>query len=229
MKKQIIYSVEDDESLRQLISYAVKNEGYDIESFENAEDLLLALDKNLPQLILLDIMLPKMDGIEALKIIRQKYKNVNIKIIMLTAKNSEIAKVTGLDSGADDYVTKPFSVLELIARIKANLRKYTVDTDDDELQFLGIKLNLKTRIVKIDNTEISLTLKEFDLLKLLMQNTNTVIEREKIITEIWGYEFFGETRTVDIHIKNLRAKFGKYADCIMSVRGVGYSLKEITL
>lgn len=226
--KQLIYSVEDDESIRELIKYALINEGFEVAVFENAEDMLKALEDAPPQLILIDIMLPKMNGIEALKFIREKYKSVNIKIIMLTAKNSEISKVSGLNDGADDYVTKPFSVLELIARIKANLRKFSIDViDGGTFSFSGICLNTLNRTVTVDGTDVSLTYKEFELLLTLIKNAGVILEREKLLKEIWGYEYFGESRTVDIHIKNLRTKLGKYSECIQSVRGAGYILKEI--
>lgn len=226
MSKQLIYSVEDDESIRDLINYALTNEGYEVVSFADAEDMLNQLSIRIPELILLDIMLPGIDGIQTLKLIREKYKNINIRIIMLTAKNNEISKISGLNSGADDFITKPFSVLELIARIKANLRKFSIDVANDTLSMSGIQLNTKTRSVSIDGKNINLTLKEYELLKFLLNNVNNAISRETLINEIWGFEYFGDTRTVDIHIKNLRAKLENYSDCIVSIRGIGYILKE---
>ncbi|MCL2675137.1 MAG: response regulator transcription factor [Firmicutes bacterium] len=221
----LIYSVEDDTSIRELVNYALTNTGYEVVSFDTAEALLSALETRLPDLIILDIMLPAMDGIEALKTIRTKYKNVGIKIIMLTAKANEINKITGLDSGADDYITKPFSVLELTARIKAHLRKYSAATTDGALAFGGLSLNPSARAVTSDGEPVTLTYKEFELLQHFMKNAETVIAREDFLRDVWGDEYFGDSRTVDIHIKNLRAKLKNNGDCIVSVRGVGYVLK----
>jgi len=224
----LIYNAEDDASIRELIGYALASAGYEIVSFETAEEMLSALDKRLPDLIILDVMLPAMDGIEALKIIRSKYKNVGIKIIMLTAKTSEVNKITGLDSGADDYITKPFSVLELVARVKAQLRKFTLSASGDTISFGGMCLNTASRTVISDGEEITLTYKEFEILQILLKSAGNVVARESILKEIWGYDYFGDSRTVDIHIKNIRAKLGDNGSCIVSVRGVGYVLKEKT-
>lgn len=228
MDKPLIYIVEDDENIRELVKYALSNEGFEVVAFENAEDMLAAAKSRLPRLIVLDIMLPGMDGLEALKEIRSDNKNVNIRVIMLTAKNGEINKVRGLDAGADDYLTKPFSVLELTARVRANLRKYSVNLANDILSFSQIKLNLNTREVFTGDKKISLTLKEFELLKALMQSAGNVVERENLLLEVWGYGYIGETRTLDIHIKTLREKLGEYGDCIVTIRGVGYILKEFS-
>ncbi|MDR2090990.1 MAG: response regulator transcription factor [Clostridiales bacterium] len=223
--KQLIYGVEDDESLRELIKYTLTNDGYEALMFANAEDCLEAFDKRQPSLLLLDIMLPGMDGMEALKIIREKYKNLNVKIIMLTAKNSEINKISGLNGGADDYMTKPFSVLELTARIKAHLRQRAVSVGGGVIEFAGIGLNAASREARAGGEPLNLTYLEFELLKILLENAGTVLERERLLREIWGMEYFGESRTVDIHIKNLRAKMGGYGACIVSARGLGYVLK----
>jgi two-component system alkaline phosphatase synthesis response regulator PhoP len=146
---------------------------------------------------------------------------------MLTAKNSEINKVTGLNSGADDYMTKPFSVLELVARVKANLRKYAVGISEEILSLKNLKINIASRETFINGNKINLTFKEFELLKILMQNLNSVIEREKLLERVWGYDYFGQTRTLDIHIKTLREKLGEYGDCIVTVRSVGFMLKAL--
>lgn len=222
----LIYNVEDDESIRELIYYALTNAGYEVVSFDIAEAMLSALEKRIPDLITLDIMLPGMDGIEALKIIRAKYKNVGIKILMLTAKTSELNKISGLELGADDYITKPFSTLELTARIKAHLRKYSTVANDGSLSFGGLWLNPSARAVTSDGEAVTLTYKEFDILHILMKNAGTVVAREELLRDLWGGEYFGESRTVDIHIKNLRAKLKTNGDCIVSVRSVGYALKE---
>lgn len=222
MNKYLIYSAEDDDTIRDLVVYAAKSEGFQIKAFTDAEGLLSECEKRMPDLIILDIMLPGMDGLDALKIFREKFKSSDTHIIMLTAKVSEINKVTGLDAGADDYITKPFSVLELMARIRANFRKKTAGTG--ELKINSLVLNQEARIVRSKDKKINLTQKEFELLKFLMQNAGVVIEREALVREIWGHEYFGETRTVDIHIKNLRDKLGDESDTIQSVRGVGYIL-----
>jgi two-component system alkaline phosphatase synthesis response regulator PhoP len=225
MEKQLIFIVEDDESIRELLSYALAGEGYAVCSFGSAEAMLEAFKEKIPKLILLDIILPDMDGIELLKYVRSEYKNLNIKILMLTAKNSEINKVTGLNAGADDYITKPFSVLELAARVKANLRMYAVEISDEILSLKNLKINAATRETFIDGNKINLTFKEFELLKILMQNLDNIVGREKLLEKVWGYEYFGQTRTLDIHIKTLREKLGGYGDCIVTVRGVGFMLR----
>jgi two-component system alkaline phosphatase synthesis response regulator PhoP len=225
MKKQLLFIVEDDASIRDLVSYALTCEGYEVRAFESAESALCAFKERIPKLILLDIMLPEMDGIGMLEYIRSEYKNLNIKVIMLTAKNSEINKIGGLNSGADDYVTKPFSVLELIARVKANLRKYAVEISEEILSFKDLKISIAGREVFIGENKINLTYKEFELLKILMENLNNVVEREKLLERIWGYEYFGQTRTLDIHINTLREKLGEYGDCVVTARGVGFMFK----
>jgi len=224
MKKQLIYIAEDDESIKELISYAIVNEGYDVMAFSNADALLLECEKIVPDLMLLDIMMAGTDGIEALKIFRQKYKSAGTAIIMLTAKSSEINKIAGLDAGADDYITKPFSVLELMARIRANLRKKIALIEDTKIKVNSIILNQESRIVLLEGNKITLTNKEFELLKFLMLSAGNVIDRELLLKEIWGYEYFGETRTIDIHMKNLREKLGIAGEAIQSVRGIGYVL-----
>jgi two-component system alkaline phosphatase synthesis response regulator PhoP len=218
-----IYCVEDDAPIRELTSYALKSEGFAVEAFETAEALLLRCGTGLPDLILLDIMLPGLDGIEALKTLRQKYKSAALKIIMLTAKTSESYKVNGLDSGADDSITKPFSILELIARVKAHLR--TVKKDAAVLEAGGVILNAKSREVRAGGCAVALTAKEFELLRYLMLNSGEVLSREELVKNVWGFEYFGESRTVDIHIKNLREKLGSSGGSIQSVRGVGYIFK----
>ena len=226
MERKSIYSVEDDGPIRELIAYALKSEGYEVKSFADAESMLAEAALAMPDLILLDIMLPKMDGIEALKILRERYKSADFKVIMLTAKTSEINKVTGLDAGADDYITKPFSVLELTARIRANLRKRAAGLDGGEIKMGPIALNQSGREATVDGAAVNLTAKEFELLKYLLLNAGTVVERDRLLKDIWGYEYFGESRTVDNHIKNLREKLGKGGELIEAVRGAGYILKE---
>ncbi|MEI0531336.1 response regulator transcription factor [Brachyspira pilosicoli] len=227
MEKELIYSVEDDDNIRDLIKYTVEEAGFNIECFANGKDMLEALKNNIPSLILLDIMLPDMEGTDILKIIRTDYAHLPIKVIMLTAKSSEINIVTGLNLGADDYIPKPFSVLELIARIKANLRKKDVRVDTEELTFGEIKLIVKKRVVYVNDRQIPLTQKEFDLLKLLMENANNVVDREMMLEEVWGVEHSMETRTIDMHIKSIRQKLDLKKENIITIRGIGYKLIEI--
>ncbi|WP_295162054.1 response regulator transcription factor [uncultured Brachyspira sp.] len=226
MNKELIYSVEDDNNIRDLIKYTVEEAGYTIECFSNGRDILEALKKQTPNLVLLDIMLPDIEGTEILKIIRTDYAHLPIKVIMLTAKTSEINIVTGLNLGADDYMPKPFSVLELLARIKANLRKKDARLDTEELTFGDIKLVVKKRNVFVGERQVVLTQKEFDLLKLLMENVNNVVERETMLGEVWGGEHAIETRTIDMHIKSIRQKLDLTKENIITVRGMGYKLTD---
>ena len=227
MNKELIYSVEDDDNIRDLVKYTVEEAGYTIECFSNGNDMLEALKKQTPNLVLLDIMLPDIEGTEILKIIRTDYAHPPIKVIMLTAKTSEINIVTGLNLGADDYMPKPFSVLELLARIKANLRKKDVRLDAEELTFGEIKLVVKKRTVFVGERQVILTQKEFDLLKLLMENANNVVDRETMLEEVWGVEHSMETRTIDMHIKSIRQKLDLTKENIITVRGMGYKLTEV--
>lgn len=226
MNKELIYSVEDDDNIRDLIKYTVEEAGYTIECFSNGNDMLEALKKQTPNLVLLDIMLPDIEGTEILKIIRTDYAHLPIKVIMLTAKTSEINIVTGLNLGADDYMPKPFSVLELLARIKANLRKKDVRLDAEELTFGDIKLVVKKRNVFVGERQVILTQKEFDLLKLLMENANNVVDRETMLEEVWGVDHTMETRTIDMHIKSIRQKLDLTKENIITVRGMGYKLTD---
>lgn len=227
MNKELIYSVEDDDNIRDLIKYTVEEAGYTIECFSNGNDMLEALKKQTPNLVLLDIMLPDIEGTEILKIIRTDYSHLPIKVIMLTAKTSEINIVTGLNLGADDYMPKPFSVLELLARIKANLRKKDVRLDAEELTFGDIKLVVKKRNVFVGDRQVILTQKEFDLLKLLMENSNNVVDRETMLEEVWGVDHTMETRTIDMHIKSIRQKLDLTKENIITVRGMGYKLTDV--
>lgn len=225
MGKQLILIVEDDDSIRELLCYALSSEGYAVSSFSNAEDMLCAVEKQMPDLVLLDVMLPGLDGIEALKVLRERYRSVNLRIIMLTAKSSEVNKISGLNAGADDYITKPFSVLELVARVKANLRKFTVETSGETLWFNNIQIKTGSREVFVKEEKIELTFKEFELLCKLVFEANKVVPREKLLSEIWGYDYVGETRTLDIHINTLRKKLKDEGNNILAVRGAGYILK----
>ncbi len=224
---QKIFIVEDDESIRELAIYALNSAGFSAIGFENSDSFFKELKTNLPDLILLDIMLPDQDGIAILSILKTTKNYKKLPVIMLTAKSNEYDKIKGLDIGADDYITKPFSILELIARIKAVLRRYnTSDTQVNPLTYKQISLDNVTYTVKIADNIVNLTLKEFELLETLLINQGLVLSREKIITQIWGYEFEGESRTIDMHIKSLRQKLGQCGSYIQTVRGVGYKLGE---
>jgi DNA-binding response OmpR family regulator len=224
-----IYVVEDDEDINELLVYNLKKEGYDVKSFYSGKDALKSLDNETPDLILLDIMLPDIDGLEFCKIVKSDNQKKHIPIIMLTAKSTEIDKIVGLELGADDYITKPFSFRELLARIKAVLRRFTNanNTDSSQLfKFENLTINPAKFEIKIDNQKINLTSKEFKLLMALISNKNRVLSREKILNEVWeSYEDIFD-RTIDVHVKKLRDKLGKYGDYIKTVRGIGYMWGE---
>lgn len=222
-----IYCVEDDESIRELILYALKSGGYDAEGFENSTELWNAIKKTPAQLILLDVMLPSDDGFNILKNLRNHQETKAVPVIMLTAKTSEYDKVKGLDLGADDYITKPFGVMELLSRIRAVLRRVGTDEQSSTISYGGITVNQEKRIVTVNETLCALTFKEFELLYYLMKNNSLVLSRDKLLQEIWGYDFEGESRTVDMHIKTLRQKLNECgaSDVIKTVRSVGYKFE----
>jgi two-component system alkaline phosphatase synthesis response regulator PhoP len=214
-----IVSVEDDKDLQDLLKYSLKSFGYSVSVYDSAESFFDDKHGDVPDLILMDIMLPGMDGMDALKKIKRDPKLKHIPVLMLTAKSAEYSIAQGLEEGADDYIVKPFGVIELSARIKANLRKHAktrvVESD-------GIKLDISAREAYLDGAPLKLTLKEFGLLQTLIGNSGAVQEREKLLENLWGADFLGETRTLDMHIMTLRNKLGKYADRIVTVRGIGY-------
>jgi len=220
-----IFVVEDDENIREIVIYALQSAGFEAFGYETGEELLSALDAGLPSLILLDIMLPEVDGLTILKRIRGMPKTKKIPVIMLTAKNSEYDKVKGLDLGADDYISKPFGVMELIARVNAVLRR-TGKEEREVLEVLNLSLNHARRDIFADGKPVNLTFKEYELLYFLMLNEGLVLSREKIIESVWGYDFEGESRTVDMHIKTLRQKLGASGKLIKTVRNVGYKLGD---
>lgn len=219
----MIYVVEDDKSIRNLIEYALSEKSYQVKTFADGLDIVDAVKENAPELIILDIMLPGKDGIEILNEIREFS---DIPIILLTARTDEFDKVMGLESGADDYITKPFSVLELLSRVKAILRR-SVKKDTDHINYNNISLNTKKRTVKVDGKLIDLTYKEFEMLLFLMNNIGNVITREDFLLKIWGYDYEGETRTVDVHIASLRSKLLDAGKLIKTVRNLGYKFGEI--
>ena len=218
----MIYCVEDDDNIRELVIYTLETTGLKARGFADGSAFMEALAFDTPELILLDIMLPGDDGLELLKKLKSSPKTTSIPVIMVTAKGSEYDKVVGLDSGADDYVTKPFGMMELVSRIKAVLRRTGKVEDRMDMETAGVHVDVKKHEVTVDGKPISLTLKEFELLEKLMRNQGIVLTRDQLLTEIWGYDFDGETRTVDVHIRTLRQKLGEKGEIIQTVRGVGY-------
>lgn len=219
----MIYCVEDDQDIRNMILYTLKTTGFEAAGFEKASHLLQALESSpLPELILMDIMMPEMDGYELLSIIRNSPDWKEIPVILETAKTAEYDTVMGLDAGADDYLAKPFGMMEMVSRIKAVLRRTKRTVQSDILEFNQLCLNPHEHFVSVCGNPVSLTLKEFELLRYLMENRNQVLTRDQILEKIWNTSADIETRTVDVHINTLRTKLTEYAGCIQTVRGVGY-------
>lgn len=221
----MVYILEDDDNIRKLINYSLKSQGFEVQDFALPTAFWSALQTKNPDLLLLDIMLPEEDGISILKKLRSNPKTSTIPVIMLTAKDSEYDIVTGLDSGADDYVTKPFGMMALVSRIKAVLRRYEKsDSHKELLEAGGIKIDENQHTVFAGNQQLFLTVKEFDLLVLLIKNRGNVLTREQLLESVWGLSSEIESRTVDVHIRTLRAKLGEYEKNIETIRGVGYKL-----
>ena len=219
----MIYLVEDDESIRELIIYTLKSQGLDAKGFGRPSLFWKAMEKKLPSLLLLDIMLPEEDGISILKKLRMRPDTRKLPIIMLTAKGSEYDTVVGLDSGADDYIPKPFRMMELISRIRALLRRSRNDAAED-YQLGKLYVCPSRHMVTVDQTPVNLTLKEYEMLCLLLKNSGMVLSRTQLLNQIWGYEFDGDSRTVDVHIRTLRQKLGPAGDLIETIRGIGYKI-----
>ena len=219
-----IFYVEDDTNIRELVEYTLKSSGFTVQGFELAESFFNKLKIDKPDLILLDIMLPDQDGVSILREIRNTPDIKNIPVIMLTAKSSQLDKIKGLDEGADDYITKPFDIIELISRIKAVLRR--TKPEEETIIHKEISLNKKRHLLLVDGTEISLTYKEFELLYHLLLNKGIVLGRDKLMNLVWGTDFEGETRTVDVHIRTLRQKLGYCGEYIKTVRNVGYKIDK---
>lgn len=227
-----IYCVEDDAGIRELITLALSAADFEVHGFEDAKGFYDEIKKKIPDLILLDLMLPKIDGMTILKELKKESDYKDIPVIILTAKSMELDKVRGLESGADDFITKPFGVLELLARVKAVLRRYGKNgqnsSEADVTEYNGLVLDYQKRTLSYKGIQVSLTFKEFELLHFLMLNKGIVLSRDKILQEIWGYDYEGETRTVDMHIKTIRQKL-ESAGCtnfISTVRSAGYKLEE---
>ena len=220
----MIYYLEDERNIRELIVYTLESSGFHAAGFSSGTELFHAISEEKPDLILLDIMLPKENGLSILKKLKDSMATKNIPVIMVTAKGSEFDKVTGLDMGADDYIAKPFGMMEFIARVRAVLRRSQQKESHSELMYKNLKIRLERHQVFADEKEIALTLKEYELLKYLIENQDIVVTRDQILSRVWGSDFDGETRTVDVHIRTLRSKLGDCGRYIETVRGVGYRI-----
>lgn len=222
----MIWCVDDDNTIREIEVYTLEQTGFTARGFADGVSMLEALKTEIPELIILDIMMPELDGIEVLKQLRSKSKYKDIPVIMATAKGTEMDKIGGLNSGADDYLVKPFGVMEMVARVNAVLRRTTKVVPADDITVGAITLKDKEHKVIIEGKKIELTYKEFEMLKLFMENPGLVFSRDKLMSEIWGMDYIGETRTVDMHIKTLRQKLGNAGGQIKTVIGVGYRLEN---
>lgn len=222
----MIYYVEDETNIRELVLYTLAQTGFEARGFENAEQFWQGVSDASPELILLDVMLPGEDGISILKRLRSAEATKQIPVILLTARGAEYDKVTGLDGGADDYITKPFGMMELISRIKAVLRRSSPKELTDTLSIDNLVMNTEKHTVACAGEHVELSFKEFSLLRFLLENRGRVFTRDRLLTAVWGYDYAGGTRTVDVHIQTLRQKLGECAYVVETVRGVGYRAKE---
>ncbi|MFR6538340.1 MAG: winged helix-turn-helix domain-containing protein [Lachnospiraceae bacterium] len=223
----MIYYVEDEKNIRELVEYALLANGFEIRCFADGVSFWQGLreEKN-PELLLLDIMLPGENGMEILHRLKETAATKDIPVIMVTAKGSEYDKVLGLDSGADDYIAKPFGMMELVSRIKAVLRRTQKEEVDTDLSYQDIRICNASHKVFVGDEEVELTKKEYNLLSYLIRNQGVVLTRDQLLNSIWGYDFDGETRTVDVHVRSLRQKLGNAGDCVTTVRGIGYRIGE---
>ncbi len=222
MKK--IFCVEDDFNIRELVTYTLSSMGFEVKGFENGSDFFTAIDFEKADMVILDIMLPDMDGLEILKKLREDVNTNKIPLIMLTAKTSQMDKIKGLNMGADDYITKPFDIMELVARVNALFRR----TESNNIKFINYKqitLDYAGRHVSVNGETVILTFKEFEMLYCLLVNKGKVLTREQLMNDVWGVDFEGETRTVDVHIRTLRQKLGEAGGNIETIRNVGYKVK----
>jgi two-component system alkaline phosphatase synthesis response regulator PhoP len=222
----MIYIVEDDENIRELEEYALSNSGYQVKGFSTGEELQVALKEKIPKIIILDIMLPGISGLEILKKLRDSHDTKTVPVLMITAKTSELDRVKGLDLGADDYLVKPFGVLEMVSRVKALLRRTNSEQSGNQYSYKEISVDDERHIVQAGNETLDLTYKEYELLKYLLANVNIVLSREKLMNHVWGFDYEGESRTVDMHIKTLRKKLGDSGDAIKTIRNVGYKIGD---
>ena len=222
----MIYFVEDDSNIRELVVYTLNSTGYEATGFSRPSEFWKAVKDETPTLILLDIMLPEEDGLSILKKLRNEPETASVPVIILTAKADEFDKVKGFDLGADDYVPKPFSMMELVARVKAVLRRVESETAPSEYTIGPLYVCPKKHKVKVNGETVVLTLKEFDMLCYLLENRGIVLSRDQILNKVWGYSFDGESRTVDVHIRTLRQKLGEGGDVISTIRGIGYKIGD---
>jgi two-component system alkaline phosphatase synthesis response regulator PhoP len=224
----MIYLLEDDSSIRELVCYTLEKTGSAARGFGTPSDFYKAMAEELPELVILDVMLPEEDGLSILVRLRSDKKTADLPVIMLTAKSSEFDKVTALDKGADDYIVKPFGIMELVARVKAVARRSAKHKQNEGEVYSAANLTLSVarHEVLVGGEPVSLTYKEFELLCLLFKNRGVVLDRDRILSDIWGYEFDGENRTVDVHVRTLRQKLGAAGDVVETVRGVGYKISE---
>ena len=221
----MIWCVDDDNTIRDIEVYTLTQTGFEAKGFADGISMLEALKTEKPELIVLDIMLPGKDGVEVLKKIRSNPETRKIPVIMATAKGTEMDKIQGLDTGADDYLVKPFGVMEMVSRIKAVLRRCEPDEKEEVLSIGEITLSDKEHLVTVNGEKVVLTFKEFEILKLFMQSPGIVFSRDKLLSEVWGVDYLGESRTVDMHIKTLRQKLGDVGSRIETVIGVGYKME----
>ena len=223
----MIYLLEDDSAIRELVVYTLCSTGLEATGFAAPSEFYDAMERALPELLILDIMLPEEDGLSILRRLRASPRTEHLPVMMLTARSSEYDKVIGLDGGADDYLTKPFGMMEFIARVRAVLRRAgKEEKENDVLETGDLQIQVKQHQVLAKGEKVTLTLKEFELLKFLMENKGIVLTRDRLLGHVWGYDFDGETRTVDVHIRTLRQKLGEASRCIETIRGVGYKLEE---
>ena len=222
----MIYCVEDDDAIRELMTYTLNASGFEAKGFPNPSAFWNELQQNQPELIMLDIMLPEEDGISILKRLRANAATTEIPVILATAKGTEYDKVIGLDLGADDYLAKPFGMMEMVSRIKAVLRRCSSKKKEHIYSNGSINMNIDAHIVSVKDNKVDLTYKEYEILKLFLSNQGIVFTRDQLLSEIWGVDYFGETRTVDMHIKTLRQKLGESGKCIKTVRNVGYRMEN---
>lgn len=220
----LIYIVEDDNNIQEIEEYALKSSGFEVKCFDNAISFQEEIKNELPDLILLDIMLPGEDGLSVLGKLRSNSRTKHLPVIMVTAKVSEIDTVKGLDLGADDYITKPFGVMELISRVKALLRRIQPD-EESVLSYKNLEIDVVRHVCLVNGVQIELTYKEYEILKLFMSNIGIVMSRDSIMNSVWGFDYVGESRTIDMHIKTLRKKLGDAGVYIITVRNVGYKLE----
>ena len=223
----MIWCVDDDSTIRDIEVYTLTQTGFEAKGFADGISMLEALKTEKPDLIVLDIMMPGMDGVEVLKEVRSRADTRKIPIIMATAKGTEMDKIQSLDTGADDYLVKPFGVMEMVSRIKAILRRCAPDDVSDVITVGEITLNDKEHTVSVSGEKVALTFKEFEILKMFMSNPGAVFSREKLLSTVWGVDYLGESRTVDMHIKTLRHKLGESGKCIETVIGVGYRMEGV--